>query len=162
MNITINFDASYRDDVRKGAYAYWISYQNYYHREFGVFKNQMDNSLEAEFNSLLYAMGRLCDSTLKVTRLHIYTDCEAVITYVFNKKPKAKHKYIINFLDSFMDYISRMKPEDVDLNTFLKIDYTKGHMLTHERHNRDRNLKHFWCDTSSRTVLRKIIKEQSQ
>lgn len=156
--ITICTDASFDNDLKRGAWACYIRGDKFRIREARIITREVNNSTEAERVGVAAALWILRQKVeIKNYRLILYCDNESAMMPVRTsnktgrKKQRAKqeldfyHKNIQRYLQKAKSY---------------EIRHVKGHMSRSKRLKMQRR-HHIqdWCDRAARGVLNKLRDE---
>jgi hypothetical protein len=141
---TINCDASFKYDIKKGGWACWISYDGGRILRHGVFKESINDSTEAELKSCCNAF-HIIEKLLKdkpIKLVFVNCDNSGVRSIIINKSVTEKYKVegelLLNHLAKYEQVIA------------LSI---KGHQSSSE----PRHWVNNWCDKQSRNYLKAKI-----
>ena len=143
QTITINCDASYHPELKKGGYAFWISYSKGSLKHYGTFKKEIKDSTEAELKAVcnaFYYVQKKFGQSIKM----IFVNCDNAFVRAVVEKHVSNKKYKTE-IDLLFDYASKY-----ELIIAKKI---RGH----QKGNSPRQFVNNWCDKYSRNYLKEKI-----
>lgn len=161
MVVTINTDASFNDQYKVGAYAYWIVSDAYRIKYAGMLK-ECGRSVEAELKAIANALFRLTKSNNanNVNLIIVNTDCTNAIEAIQGER-KLKDKGCIDTIEHIHTY-QRMLIEanGIDKPTYSYIDYR--HVKAHSKEKDKRSFVNNWCDRQARRLVKQRVNQIKQ
>lgn len=150
MLVTINTDASYRDDLKVGAFSFWMVCNQGRHFGAGPLKGAIRHCNEAEFKAILNALHFLQHKSgwTGLTSIIINTDSQSAID-IINGGPT--HKWATELLQV-------LKRTRKSLGVKIQARKVKAHSGIDEKRKWVNN----WCDKSAKRALSTFIKNQNQ
>lgn len=147
MNITITTDASYYNQHKVGAYAFWISTPVGKYRKSGVFKERVIDSTDAEFKCILNALHYATTKFNTLIKIIVNTDSMSVVDIVNKNKFYKKKRNIL--LKTYNDL-------KIKLNCEIEFRHVKGHAPSVGKRNWVNN----WCDKEAKKEVKKYLKNK--
>lgn len=156
MIVTINTDASFNKDFKRGSFAFWIVCNEFKITRSGVLRKQCSRPEIAEFRCLINAFHVLLTQDVsRVKKIIVNTDCLNVI-HLLTKNKEAIRKYRLaswgNNLVLQLDLLIGNKRN--------KIEIEYRHVKSHETTVGARNYVNDWCDRNAKQELRIAIYQQ--
>jgi ribonuclease HI len=143
QTVTINCDASYHPKLKKGGWAFWISYSEGSLKHYGVFNKEIKDSTEAELkaicNAFHYVQKRFGES---IKMIFVNCDNEFVRSTIKRRIHSEKYK---TETDLLLNYTSKYE--------LIIVKEIRGHQGS----NNPRQFVNNWCDKYSRSYLKEKI-----
>lgn len=155
--LTINVDASFIQTKKLASYAYWLS-SDYGHWKGGsVFKDDVNDSTEAELKGIINALV-VTFNEIKLRKINtieqIYINCDsdtAIKVLVEGENVKSITGNILKYVPLFYIYKSVLEKNKFSNIVFKRI---KGH----SNGSKPRNYVNNWCDLEAKKLINKHIK----
>lgn len=145
MIVTINSDASFSNNYKIGAYAFWIVSNRFKILKSGKLKGKISHSRNAEYFSVLNALFILSKEDLRdVKKVIVNTDCMDVVNSINQ----------VGNNQSFKGYYNDFRKI---IKGFPKIE--ARHVKAHTLKDEPRSYVNEWCDKESKKWINKMIKE---
>lgn len=148
MLVTINTDASYRHDLKVGAFAFWMVCNAGRHYASGALKGTIQNCHEAELKAIVNALVFLKEKSgwQGISKIIVNTDSLACINMIAGGKTHdgahaAKKTY------------NRLQQE-------LGVPIELRKVAAHSGKDEKRKWVNDWCDKSAKKALKSFIKKQ--
>lgn len=148
--VTINTDAGFYPYDKVGSYAYWIKGDNLFLKGSGIFKEQCNNSLEAETKAIINALHLLI-ATKRTDFTKIVFNRDNI-----NAKP-GKH---LRLLQPILD--KKLNALKSQCNFNGKKFYMYRHVKAHTHTDTAKHWVNDWLDKQCKQELRKWKSEQQK
>jgi ribonuclease HI len=159
--VTINTDASFNDQYKIGAYAYWIVSDGCRIKYAGMLK-ECTRSVEAELKAIANGLYRLTKSR-RVNEIHgiiINTDCTNAIEAIKGERI-LKDKGCTDAIEYIHTYQRILKEANqIDKPTYSYIDYR--HVKAHSKIKDSRSFVNDWCDRQARRLVKQRVNQIKQ
>lgn len=146
--ITITTDASHSHQHKVGGYAFRIVSNERRINHSGVFKNPLDNSMQAELMCIANALHAAVKSNIKADLLVINTDCTGGIKQIKDNKTE--------LANTINNLLAKLKETAGYQKHFIK------HVKAHTNSKKSRNQANNWCDKESKKKMRGEVKRKAQ
>lgn len=149
MLVTINTDASFRDDLRIGTFSFWMVCNEGRHFGAGRLKGDIHSCNEAEFKAILNALHFLHSHSgwAGIKKIIINTDSHACLLMINGGETHRLAKTLKPALNKIVR----------ELGVEIEARKVKAHSGTSEK----RKFVNHWCDRQAKHLLRTIIKNES-
>lgn len=159
MNLTINTDASFREDLQIGGFAFWIVTDQGKIQKAGELSGNVKTSTHAELQSIGNALHTLKHSKFKgITKVYLNTDSKDAIAFL-NKEAYPKCKELRRNLDEcnflMMEICIKYGFRIRDIKTFFEFKHVKAH----NGKNDHRSYVNDWCDKQAKIYCRQLAKK---
>jgi len=152
MIVTVNTDASFIHEHKRGSYAFWIVCNDFKILKSGVLKTKVTRPEVAEGMCIINALHILSIHDLsKVTRVIVNTDCQNAI-YVLTNNKRNINRYGLTqmkgqLLDKYFSVVNKL-----GINHKIEFRYVKAHNGAHDA----RSYVNEWCDAQAKSQIRKL------
>ena len=149
MIVTINTDASFCKDTKKGGYAFSIVSNTFKTKRSGVFKTECINPDDAEARCIVNAM-KIAMTISGATRIIVNTDSLNAIA-ILTAKP---NKYVSTTKFEYIRqaYLKLFQPQS------MRVEFR--HVKAHTGINDARSKVNEWCDQEAKKQLNKARNEK--
>ena len=150
MIVTINTDASFSHNHKRGSFAFWIVSNRFKILKAGIIRKTVLRPEMAEAMCIINALHILCNENLDdVTRIIINTDCLNAVYILRNDKEqirKYRLKWGLELRDTFNKRYKHIKS---------KIEFR--HVKAHSGVQDARSYVNEWCDRNAKLQLKQHL-----
>jgi ribonuclease HI len=156
MLVTINTDASFSQETKQGAYAFWAVCNEFKVTKCGIFKNLCITPDDAEMKCIINDLKVVLMGHINIHKIIVNTDSlNAIAVFMGDKEHIRKFSRLRNNIKKY-GHIQELYKQILS-ETKNKVTIEFRHVKAHTSKNDARSFINDWCDKNAKMQLKLAI-----